>query len=189
MKLQNKKIAIFWILFFLFLAVLVYLLKGILMPFVLGFVLAYMLNPLVLKLQKHHFSRTWGTVTVVVGLILILLSSVLVLFPILEAQVITFIVKVPSLSASLWERILPLFDLIKKYVSSEQLDYIKQTISGQASTFFANASDILIGLFSSWGAVFDIISFIIITPVVTFYLLQDWQGLTKKISGLYGYYR
>ena len=56
----KKKTTLFCICFFVVFISLIYLLRGILLPFVMGFVLAYMLNPLVIKLEKHHFSRVWA---------------------------------------------------------------------------------------------------------------------------------
>lgn len=181
----KKKVYFFWTAILITFVALIYVLHGILFPFVMGFILAYMLNPLVSKLEKHHFSRTWGTLIVILGLFFILLSSLLILIPILEAQIISFAIKIPSLSAELWKRIQPLFDLIKEYVSQTQLEYVKQAISEQSSNFFSGVSDILISLFSSWGAVFDIVSVVIITPVVAFYLLLDWKDLIAHIKNLY----
>ncbi len=183
--LSLKKTTLFWLLFLVCTVALTYVLRGILLPFILGFVLAYLLNPLVLKLQKHHISRTWGTLAVILGLIMILLVCLLILIPVLEAQVIAFVVKVPTLSAALWGRIQPLFDLAKEHVSPTQMAYLKETVSTQATAFVSDASNALMGLFTGWMAVFNIISFIIITPVVAFYLLLDWQKIVVQIKALY----
>ena len=181
----KKKTTLFCICFFVVFISLIYLLRGILLPFVMGFVLAYMLNPLVIKLEKHHFSRGWASICVIGTLILLLLLSLLVLIPVLEAQIIAFVIKVPVLSAELWKKIEPVFDLIKSHVSETQLDYVKQTISTQGTNFITQATDVLMQLFSSWGAIFDIVSIVIITPVVTFYLLSDWAVFVAKIKDLY----
>ena len=183
--LPIKKTTLFWICFFVIFCGLIYLLHGILLPFVLGFVLAYMLNPIVLKLQKWHFSRIWGTLVVILGLLLSLLTFILILIPVLQVQISTFIKKLPNLSAALWDRILPMFEVVKNHISETQMDYLKQTVSSHAATFFAEISNSLMEVFSSWGALFDIISFIVITPVVSFYILADWPELTAQIKHLY----
>lgn len=183
--MKLKKTTLFWIITIIILCTLAFVLKGILLPFILSFVLAYVLNPLVLKLQKHHFNRTWATGVIIVGLLLILLLSVLILIPVLQAQIISFAVKVPTLANALWIKVQPLFDMIKEHISETQLDYLKETISAQTADLMNDMSTTLMKLFTGWSALFNIISFIVITPVVTFYLLDDWNILVEKVKSLY----
>ena len=182
---KPKKTALFWIISFFVLATLTVLLRGILLPFVLSFVLAYILNPLVVKLQNWRFNRAWATGTVILCLILMLLLSVLILLPVLQAQIISFAVKVPTLANALWLKVQPVFDLIKEHISETQLSYLKETVSSQTAVLVNEVTSALMRLFTGWSALFNIISFIVITPVVTFYLLNDWNIIIEKIKSLY----
>ena len=183
--IKPKKTTLFWIIAITLLSLLTFLLKGILLPFILSFVLAYVLNPLVVKLEKHHFNRTWATGTIIVALILSVLLSILILLPVLQAQIISFAVKVPTLANELWIKVQPLFDLIKEHISETQLNYLKETISSQTASLMDDMSSALMRLFTGWSALFNIVSFVVITPVVTFYLLNDWNIIVEKIKALY----
>ena len=152
MTFAMTKTTFLWLCIFAVCGGLIYLLKGILLPFVLGFVLAYMLNPIVLKLQKIHFSRNWGSFVVVFGLIFGLLSVLLILIPLLQAQMMAFVRKVPALTGALWDRLLPIFESIKAQIPDAQLEYVQQTLSSKITAFFVDSSNTLIDLFSSWGA-------------------------------------
>ena len=179
-----QKTTWFWIITTVVIGALTYVLSGILFPFVLGFILAYVLNPLVAKLEKHRFNRTWATVTVICGLLLTVLSAILVLIPVLEAQAVSFIVKVPTLANTLWTRLQPVFDMAKEHISEQQLTYIKEALSSQTSELMNEAGTALMGIFTGWSALFNIASFLVITPVVAFYLLADWKIITAKIKDL-----
>ncbi len=181
---MNKKIYAFWITLFLLLALLTWALSGILLPFVLSFILAYILNPLVVKLTAKGCSRTVASVLVIAGLIIAILLAFLIVMPVLESQVIGFIQKIPTYAEALWNKLQPLFDAVKNYASPEQIATVKETMSTQSISFFNKIGGMLLDLFSQGMVLFNIVTFIIITPVITFYLLNDWPIIVDKIRGL-----
>lgn len=69
-----------WFVIFFVFFFLLYLLRSVLMPFVAGILLAYLLDPLTLKLQKCKMSRTWATVLVCFLMILIVLPAIFFIF-------------------------------------------------------------------------------------------------------------
>ncbi len=180
-----KKNILFWSLTALLLCLSIYVFRGILLPFVLGFILAYVLNPLVVRLQKFHFNRTWATAVVITGLLLILLISILILLPVLQAQLVSFIAKIPVMANTLKERLLPIFEAIKEHIPAQQLAYIKDALSTQTSDLMTDFGTTLMNFFTGWSALFNVATFLVITPVVTFYLLNDWTIIVDKIKALY----
>lgn len=181
---MNKKIYAFWITLFLLLALLTWALSGILLPFVLSFILAYILNPLVVTLTAKGCSRTVASVLVIAGLIIAILLAFLIVMPVLESQVIGFIQKIPTYAEALWNKLQPLFDAVKNYASPEQIATVKETMSTQSISFFNKIGGMLLDLFSQGMVLFNIVTFIIITPVITFYLLNDWPIIVDKTRGL-----
>ena len=185
MKMSNFiKRALFILTFLACVFLFFYLLKGILLPFVLAFILAYILNPVVLKLEKHKLSRTGATGITVVGLILSILTALFIIFPVLEAQVVSFVSKIPFYAATFWDKMSPLFEKLKDYITPEQMDRLKTTFSGQSLSLINEIGSALLTLFTGWGALFNIISFIIITPVITFYILADWPSVIRRTKKL-----
>ncbi|MBO5997293.1 MAG: AI-2E family transporter [Alphaproteobacteria bacterium] len=182
---QTTKISLFWLGVAIIFGLLIYALWGILLPFVAGFILAYILNPLVVKLKKHRINRTWATGIVIAGLLLAVFSCFFILFPVLEAQIISFVMKVPQLANTLWEKVQPLLDLVKTHISEQQLDYVKDTLSNKTSVLMNDMGSALLHLFTGWSALFNVASFFVITPVVSFYLLNDWEKITTKVKELY----
>ena len=181
---KSRKITLFWIATVAFLCFLIYLLWGILLPFVAGFILAYILNPLVIKLTKHHLSRTWATGIVIFCLLLAVITCFFILFPVLEAQLFAFIKEVPQIIEALWKKAQPILDMIKDHVTDQQLDYVKDRLFANISDLMNNMGTALLQLFMSGTALFNVASFLVITPVVSFYLLNDWDKITSKIKDL-----
>ena len=161
-----------------------YFLKGILLPFVLAFILAYILDPIVLKLEKRKCPRTTATALTVVGLILSILMALFIILPVLEAQVVSFVSKIPFYATTFWDKISPLFERLKDYITPDQMNRLRASFSGQSLSLINEIGSVLLTLFTGWGALFNIISFIIITPVITFYILADWPAVLQRTKKL-----
>lgn len=182
---QSVKIILFWLAVAVALIALIYALWGILLPFVAGFILAYILNPLVVKLTKHRLKRSWATGIVIVCLLLAIITCFFILFPVLEAQIFAFIEKVPQIVNSLWKKIQPVLDIVKTHITEQQLDYVKDSLFAKTSDLMNNMGTALLQIFMGGTALFNVASFLVITPVVSFYLLNDWDKITSSIKNLY----
>ena len=178
------KKAIWLLLILLLISLFFYSLRGILLPFVLAFILAYILNPVVLKLEKRKFSRTVATGITVAGLIILILAALFIILPVLEAQVVSFITKIPSYASVFWEKISPLLERLKDHMTSDQMVQLKTTLSGQTLRLIDGIGSVLSTFFVGWGALFNIVSFIVITPIITFYILSDWPSVVQKVKKL-----
>ena len=86
MTLRNQ--VLIWIGFFVVIILVLWLFRGILLPFVVGAALAYLLNPLVNQLQRWHFSRGWATAVVLLSVIAIILSLFFMLVPLVGQQIV-----------------------------------------------------------------------------------------------------
>jgi len=169
----------------LFLGGLLYLLAPILTPFLIAATLAYLGDPLVDKFEAKRWPRTAGVVLVFGVLCVLLLAGVLLLVPVLEEQISTLIAKWPAYLDWIQFKLLPwLARTLGIDVRSLNLDQFKealiahwQTAGGLAAMVFSSAS-------SSGLALLGWIANLILIPVVTFYLLRDWDVLVAHIRQL-----
>ena len=111
------------------LAVFVYNISGILTPFVLAFVLAYALNPVVERVSKH-VPRGVGAGVVVVAVLLFAISLVLVITPILQAQLMEFSLKMPRLVGLIWDKLKDILTYGKQNITEQQLYQLSDSVSG-----------------------------------------------------------
>jgi len=165
-------------------AYLFYLLSPVLMPFFISALLAYLADPIVDKLEAKKLSRTVSvsvvfTVLSVLGLILLL-----VLVPLLTSQVGALIKRLPEYLTLLQTTIEPWLTSIG--FSAEVFDV--STIKHALTSYWAEAGQVAGGIFSymtrSGMAVLQWLVNLILVPVVTFYLLRDWDILVARFREL-----
>ena len=161
----------------------VYVLRDVLLPFVAGIVIAYFLDPVTTFLQRKMHSRTAALSLVGTVLILLLLLCFFILFPIVQKQLKLFLTGLPSYVALLWNRVEPYVAELKK-VFPDQTDNLQQTVAEHLS----GGMKLLLGTFrkvlSGSMAFINLLSVVLITPVVAFYLLRDWNKFCDSIRNL-----
>jgi predicted PurR-regulated permease PerM len=166
-----------------FVALLV-LLKSILLPFVAGMAIAYVLDPICDRLEAMGISRTIATtiVTAVFAVVVILLLILIV--PLAIQQVIQFLSSLPDFIARTQDRLLPYYlDLREQFDLPDvsELGEIARNRIGSAMTWLAG---FLQGMVTQGLALVNLLSLIFITPVVAFYLLRDWDRLVARVDDL-----
>lgn len=182
MKINKTLIIIFLIL--LVMGGFVFAISNILLPFVLAFVLAYFLNPLVVKLQKKGWGRTTSTTTVVGGFCVLIISFFMILIPLLQTQVLSFMVRVPNIVTLVWSKIKILITYTQQKISPEQMYQLSDAVSQTAFNILNSIGTGLMNILSGGVVVFNVLSLLIITPVVLFYVLRDWDGVSRKTKAL-----
>jgi predicted PurR-regulated permease PerM len=180
--MSAQRHAAFWLAALVAFGFVLWLLSDILLPFVAGMAIAYLLDPVANRLERLGVNRVLAALLIiglfVVGLVVILLLAV----PLLAHQAASFIENVPGYIQRLqelvtdpsrpWHKLLgdglPTAD---KSVS----DFIGQGL-GWVTTFLKS-------VWVQGRALFSLFSLIVITPVVAFYLICDWQRVVETIDG------
>jgi predicted PurR-regulated permease PerM len=164
---------------------LVYLLSPVLMPFVFSAILAYLGDPLTDKLEKHRLSRTQSVLVVFSAMSLVLVLVLFLLIPQLEIQIANFLGSLPAYAEKINGALLPWLEqrfgiTLKPVKIDELINIVKnhwQKAGGIAATTMGSLS-------RSGGVIIGFLMNLVLIPVVTFYLLRDWDILVTKIYGL-----
>ncbi|MBR5130817.1 MAG: AI-2E family transporter [Alphaproteobacteria bacterium] len=166
------------------LGVFFYAISSILLPFILAFVLAYFLDPLVNKLVRRKWSRGLAVGTVVSGFCVFIVTLFLILIPILQTQILSFIVKLPTITTYVWNKIKVLISYTQHQISSEQMNQLSDAVSQTAFEVLNSIAVGILNVISGGVALFNVVSLLLIVPVVLFYVLKDWNDVSKNIKGL-----
>ena len=160
------------------------LLQEILLPFVVGMAAAYLLDPAADGLQRMGFGRTAATVTITVGLFVGLLVALVLVLPALVTQA-------AELAAELPHNLEQLRGLVTPWLSdtattlgldeSWSASGLIERFSGRAINFAGSA---LSQVVQSGMALLNLLSLIFVTPVVTFYLLRDWDRMVARLRAM-----
>ena len=172
----------FWLIVLAAFIAFLWLFSAILLPFVAGMALAYFLDPVADRLQRWGFSRMAATSVILLSFIIVLVLALMIVIPLLATQAADFAKNVPgyvtSLQAILAENNSPLMpDWLKA-----QLGTLKENVGkyvGEGATFIAG---IFVQIWASGKALIDVLSLLVITPVVAFYLLLDWDNMIAKVD-------
>ncbi len=162
-----------WLLGAAALLFMLWLLGPMLMPFVVGAILAYVGDPVVDWLERRRFSRTWGVVMVFATISLAIALLILMIAPMVYAQTVTLIETVPEALRWVQDRGLPKLGINVPDNLRIDADYIRQWVTEH----WAEAKGAAGVVAQSSLAVLATIANIALIPVVAFYLLRDWDHL------------
>jgi predicted PurR-regulated permease PerM len=173
---------IFWACALLVFIALLWLLNDVLLPFVAGMVLAYLLDPLVRRLQRLGLSRPIASVAIVVVMIVLLALALILILPVLGEQIAHFVERIPQY-----------FERIRQIVQEqsqgwlgrmvgEKLPEAQKQLGGVASSAAGWVAGFLTSLWSGGKALIGVISLLVIAPIVAFYMLIDWENMIAKVD-------
>lgn len=164
---------------------LLYLLAPILTPFLISAFLAYIGDPAVDRLETIKFSRTLSVVFVFFLMLIIGLSFILVIFPLIEEQIRRLLMRLPEIIDWIQAEFIPWatqrFGLQPDTIN---LDGIKQSLTGHWQALGNIAGKFLTRVSASGQLLVLWLSYLLLIPVVTFYLLRDWDIIVAKIRTL-----
>jgi len=165
--------------------ILIYLLAPILTPFLVGALLAYLTDPIADRLEAQRCSRTQSVIVVFLFLSLILAAAILLLIPKLSDQIQTMVRQVPAVLDVLHNRFLPWIEQTTGMsISRPDMDSLRQLIRDHWQQTGNLAAQLMSGLTRSGLAVVGWIANLVLIPVVTFYLLRDWDVMMANIRTL-----
>ncbi len=162
--------------------VLIYLLRGVLLPFVAGMAIAYFLDPLAQRLERLGLSRTMATTLITLVFFVLFGLLLFVLMPILEQQVVTFVQRLPAYVSALNDRAQPLVRELHARLSPKDIEKLQSSVGAYAGTAAGWILDFVKGVLTGGIAMLSILSLLFITPVVTFYLLRDWHKVVDTVD-------
>ena len=172
----------YWGLILLALIGLVFVFRSVLMPFVAGAVIAYFLDPALDKMVEKGLSRLFATIFVA-GLFFILLASLVILIlPLLQAQFVGFATLLPSLIEKATQYLTPFQEVIRDNMSPDRVAALKAATKSFGSELVGWILNLLKGVFQGGMAFFNLLALVFITPLVSFYLLRDWDLIVDKID-------
>jgi predicted PurR-regulated permease PerM len=170
----------FWMLTFVVGVLVLYLLREILLPFVAGMALAYLLAPAANRLERMGVHRMAATLLLVGGVVLAFVVLLLLFVPIFVGQLGAFIDNMPGYvfklqslaneSTRAWLR-----NLVGEGVADAQISDLVKQGAAWAGTFARS-------LWTGGQTLLSIFSLAVVTPVVAFYLLYDWNRMVAKVD-------
>lgn len=165
-----------WLLLIIGFVALFWTSRSVIGPFIAGFVVAYLLDPQARRLEKHGWPRWLASATVLTMFVVAIVGIGFASAPIIQAQVLQLIDTLPKL----FESTIPIAERLLR----------NSTLAANSKDVIANLSNRAVGwLTDSFGSILagslafvNVITFVVVTPIVAFYLLRDWPIILQRIE-------
>lgn len=174
----------FWLFAGVAFLLFLWLLNDILLPFIVGFVVAYLLDPAVLRLQRLGLSRVLATTLVTILAALAAVGAAMAVLPPLFTQVQELIAGAPQFALKAIMQIQPLIEPFRQRFGLPVLGLadLQAEASQWAGQAFAVAGGVAGRVARGGVALINLLALLFLTPVVTFYILRDWEKLLFVID-------
>ncbi len=159
------------------------LFSGILTPFVVAAGLAYFLDPAVSRLEGLGLRRTAGALLLLAGSMVVLALFIVLLYPVIADQAVALATNLPAYLTTAQKDFGHLVVELQRRVGpglvSAKLRDIAANQAGEIATLAESAASNIIG---SGFAVVNVLTLLVITPIVTFYFLRDWPEIIRQVD-------
>lgn len=179
MALSIREQAKYWGIALAVFFVALWALGGVILPFLVGGAVAYFLDPVADRLERAGLSRVAATTTITLVAVLIVVALVLAVIPTLVNQLTALVNAAPEIARRLQLFLTERFPELQDSTST-----IRQSLSQIAATIQSKGAALVEGVLSSLAGAISIVVFILVVPVVAFYLLLDWDHMIARIDQL-----
>lgn len=181
-SLSSLQRLVLWIIILGGLFGIIYLIRGILLPFIVGIIIAYALSPLVHTLQRFKINRLIGSFIVLFSFFMGIGAIFVFAFPYAQTEIINLAIRIPTYGIQLHAQAMDVLKELSSIIPHE--DWVRLKVMGNSyigdaltwvAVFMAN-------LLTSSLALANILALIVVTPIVSFYLLKDWPKLLQTLK-------
>jgi predicted PurR-regulated permease PerM len=164
-------------------AFFLYVFSSILLPFVAGMVIAYFLDPVADRLERLGLSRLMATIIILSIFVLLFVIAIAIIVPVLAGQAGKFIEGLPATIARLQQLIAGIdLGFLERYLGADVAN-LQGSIQGMLQQGLGFATGVLQSVWQSGMAFINLIGLLVVTPVVAFYMLLDWDRMVGKVDG------
>lgn len=158
--------------------------RAVLLPFVLGILIAYFLDPVVDRIETKNVSRGFATALVTISFFAVGVVFILIAFPLVSEQLVRFVNEIPNYTRSISNFYRDNLQSMIRQLPAEQENTLQEAVGSFRNMFADMFTQFVHGVVSSGATILNILSLLLITPVVTFYMLRDFDRMVAKIDSL-----
>lgn len=180
---RTQRIVIWTLAFAVFVA-LVHLLKPILLPFIAGLGIAYLLDPLADRLEEKGLSRVLATVVITTGFFTVVIGAVILLAPLIQGQIAGIAERLPELINLLRTLATDTITKLRAVLPAEALQTDGGVSGDVAQAIGSTLKNLAQKIWAGGVAIFEVLSLVVITPIVSFYMLLKWDKIVHHVDEL-----
>ncbi|HEX9646670.1 MAG TPA: AI-2E family transporter [Alphaproteobacteria bacterium] len=173
---------LFWTAIAVAFVVVLVVFGDVLLPFVAGMAIAYFLDPVADRLEAAGLSRTVATTLVLALFFVAFVTVLLLLVPLLQGQLVELVRQLPAVFDSISAGVTGLIERATSSFDEAQVGEAKRALADLKTQLVTWLLNLIGGVWASGVALVNLIGLLVITPVVAWYLLRDWDALVARID-------
>jgi predicted PurR-regulated permease PerM len=159
------------------------LFASVLLPFVVASGIAYFLDPPAARLSRAGVPRGAAALLLIVTLIAAVLLFALLLYPLVLAQLGILLSRIPTYVVMLRDWANEVMAHLQERLGSSFVDQnLRDLVASQAGAMLSFVSSAISRLIGSGFAIFNVLTLVVVTPIVAFYLLRDWPRIIGRVD-------
>lgn len=174
----------FWLLTFAIALILIWSMKGILLPFIAGMIIAYFLDPAVEALTNKKIPRWLGALIVMIIFGLAITTLFLLITPLVHSQANALLHAAPIYAERLNSQWIPQIQSLLSPLGVDDASKLQEAAGQSVGEAAGFAGTVMKKVISSSMAVVDILTLLIITPIVAFFMMLDWPKVKQTVDDL-----
>ncbi len=174
----------FWSITAVLLIAFVWIFKSVLTPFVLGIAIAYLLNPVVNKIVKLKIPRLVAVLILLVIFFIFTTVVIILAAPPLYREAVALANNVPEYIDKIMALLEPYLLIAQEKLGGDYISHVQTMLKDNAGKFLQISGGVAGGIASGWQAVIGTATTVILTPLVAFFMMQEWPKITKWIDDL-----
>ncbi len=162
----------------------IWIFKSVLTPFVLGVVIAYLLNPLVKRFSTKGVKRTTSSAIIILLFFLVVTTVIILVAPIFAKESADLIEAMPSYLDKIFELIQPYMTWFQESLGENYIVDAKTFLKENISKVLTVSGGIAGGIAKGGQALVGIATTVILTPLVAFYMMREWPLIINWVEEL-----
>jgi len=182
MSVRNH--VVFWLLAFAGFIGIIFIFKSVLLPFVLGIAVAYLLNPFVNKLGRLKIPRSLSALLILSAFLLLVVAFVAVVAPLLYKQLVQLVQDMPGYIDSIWVFVEPYSQKVLALLGQENGVDVKAFLGAHVGSAAGVAGEIMQHIAAGGQAFASAISVFVRMPIVAYFMMKEWNHITDWVEDL-----
>lgn len=182
--LSPRMHAIFWIIAIVVFTATILLFKSMLLPFVLGIAVAYLLNPVVNKFGEVGISRAPASIIILGNFLILIMLLIGVVSPVLYREIAQFSKDLPDYLEKIMAMLGPYTAQLDQYIGGDSGQSIETIIKQNSSSAVGVANYVVKQIAAGGQVAADVVSVVVFMPIVAYYMMKEWPSITQWVRDL-----
>ncbi len=174
----------FWLLAMVAFFGIVWVLGDVLLPFIVGMTIAYLLGPLVGKMIRAGVPRSMAALLILLGFFILLTAVLALTLPFAYREAVQLATNLPQYTAQAQEYLNPYIGWIQERFPAQDMTAYQETLKSNVGKIFTVGGTVLGSVITGGQAVVSVATFMVLAPIVAFFMMAEWVRITRWIDDM-----